>query len=52
MAQQKKSLDDLRQATHCLKLEDLELIRKLGSGQFGVVYLVRHDSDYYALKCV
>lgn len=35
-----------------LKLEDLQLIKKLGSGQFGVVYLVRHANSHFALKCV
>lgn len=52
LQQNRKHLEELRQTSCCLKLEDLLLIRKLGAGQFGVVYLARHGSSNYALKCV
>ncbi len=37
-----------------LKLEDMIMIKKLGFGQFGSVYLVRNRENrkFYALKCI
>lgn len=37
-----------------IKLDDLIFIKKLGSGQFGSVYLVKHHDKklYYGLKTI
>jgi serine/threonine protein kinase len=35
-----------------IKLEELSITKKLGSGQFGVVYLASHKGQFYALKCI
>lgn len=31
---------------------DLKKVATLGAGAFGQVFLVKHDSQYYALKCL
>lgn len=36
-----------------MKLNDFKIIKKLGEGQFGLVYHVEDDSgNKYALKCI
>lgn len=37
-----------------IKIEDLIFIKKLGAGQFGSVYLVKHKDkkNFYALKTI
>jgi serine/threonine protein kinase len=37
-----------------IRLEDFEVMKKLGEGQFGNVLLVTDQSkqNYYALKCI
>ncbi|CAG9465654.1 unnamed protein product [Pedinophyceae sp. YPF-701] len=35
-----------------LKLGDLDMVKILGVGAFGVVHLVRHSGNYYALKAM
>lgn len=35
-----------------IQLKELKKIATLGAGAFGQVFLVKHDSKYYALKCL
>lgn len=35
-----------------IKLMDLKKVATLGAGAFGQVFLVKHNSQYYALKCL
>ena len=49
-----KNIGNRADASH-IRVEDLVFIKKLGSGQFGWVYLVKHkdiDTSCYALKSV
>jgi len=45
---------DLKEQGKAVKLEELIFYKKLGYGQFGSVYLVRHKNheQFFALKCV
>ena len=33
-------------------MKDLKKIASLGAGAFGQVFLVKHNTKYYALKCL
>ena len=35
-----------------IQLKELKKIAALGAGAFGQVFLVKHGSKYYALKCL
>ena len=35
-----------------IQLKDLKKIASLGAGAFGQVFLVKHNTKYYALKCL
>ena len=35
-----------------VQLKDLKKIASLGAGAFGQVFLVKHNTKYYALKCL
>ena len=35
-----------------IQLKDLQKVAALGAGAFGQVFLVKHNSKYYALKCL
>ena len=35
-----------------IQLKDLKKIAPLGAGAFGQVFLVKHNTKYYALKCL
>ena len=43
-----------KEQTLALNLSELKIVKKMGQGQFGQVYLVTIDnrSSYYALKCI
>ena len=47
-------VSELKKLATNIKLEELVFYKKLGFGQFGSVYLVRHRSheQFFALKCV
>jgi signal-transduction protein with cAMP-binding, CBS, and nucleotidyltransferase domain len=52
LAKHEEALNEIKSSSKEFKLEDLRLLCELGAGQFGVVYLARHNSSYYALKCI
>jgi len=35
-----------------IQLKELKKIALLGAGAFGQVFLVKHNTKYYALKCL
>lgn len=35
-----------------IQLRDLKKVASLGAGAFGQVFLVKHNTKYYALKCL
>jgi len=47
-------VSELKKLANTIKLEELLSYKKLGYGQFGSVYLVRHKSheQFFALKCI
>ena len=52
--QQKKEKSHLLEASKNLKLEDFQVVKKLGEGQFGHVFLVtdKTKENFYALKSI
>lgn len=51
---QKNNRTNLNEITKNLKLEEFEVLKKLGEGQFGNVFLVSdaQKQSFYALKCI
>jgi len=47
-------VSELKKHAKSVTLEELVFYKKLGYGQFGSVYLVKHhsSSEFFALKCV
>jgi cGMP-dependent protein kinase len=51
---QKENVNTFKQTVDKLTLDGLYVLKNLGHGQFGTVYLVTNEprTDYYALKCI
>lgn len=45
-------ISEIKLAGKNVQLEDLIYYKKLGSGMFGSVFLVKEKEQFYALKCV
>ncbi len=54
METQRNKKSNLNEMAKTLKLNEFEVMKKLGEGQFGNVFLVTDNQkmNFYALKCI
>jgi cGMP-dependent protein kinase len=54
METQKNNRSNLHEISKNIKLEEMLVLKKLGEGQFGNVFLVtdKNKENCYALKCI